>query len=180
MFPLPFLLLLLFINLFLLFLPVSSTPFQWTHNMSLEFERQLEAKVTEYLTSAWLPEGELTKAMRNYRRLQDQGGGRVPSHLYRQGRMSSPCPPEGGDIGNYGFNSFNFLTFLLLTFNGVVSALNNLNNNNNNNNANSQNTVQVNTDAISSNSDSSNKVTVIIPPVIGRRIRRRLVISISG
>ncbi|KAK3858935.1 hypothetical protein Pcinc_034910 [Petrolisthes cinctipes] len=152
--------------------------------MTLEFERQLEAKVSEYLTSAWLPEGELTKATRNYQRLQQrQGGGggggggggqhRVTSR-HRQGRMRfPPCTPsDDDDVGNYGFNSFSFLTFLLLTFNGVLSAVNNINNNNNNNNANSQNTVQVNTDAVNSNSDSSNKVTVIIPPIIGRRRRR--------
>ncbi|KAK4310498.1 hypothetical protein Pmani_017926 [Petrolisthes manimaculis] len=170
--------------------------------MTLEFERQLEAKVSEYLTSAWLPEGELTKATRNYQRLQQrQGGGggggrgeigggrgeiggggrgrgggqhRVTSR-HRQGRMKfPPCTPSDDDayVGNYGFNSFSFLTFLLLTFNGVLSAVNNINNNNNNNNANSQNTVQVNTDAVNTNSDSSNKVTVIIPPIIGRRRRR--------
>ncbi|KAG7167354.1 hypothetical protein Hamer_G012796 [Homarus americanus] len=79
------------------------------------------------------------------------------------------CP---GGNGAYGFNTYNFLTFSLQVFNGVINAVNRINNNNNNNNDNSQNSVTVNTDQISSNSNSANAVLVIIPP--SRRRKRHL------
>ncbi|ROT78304.1 hypothetical protein C7M84_002990 [Penaeus vannamei] len=90
------------------------------------------------------------------------------AHAHAHERQPRSC---SGGTGAFGFNTFNFLTFLLLTFNGVVNAINNVNNNNNNNNDNSQNNIHVNTDSLASNSDSSNSITVIIPPIPGRRRR---------
>ncbi|MPC24717.1 hypothetical protein E2C01_017807 [Portunus trituberculatus] len=140
--------------LYLLSVPILSlSAFRWSPEDSQEFERQLDAQVSQYLSLELGPDGDLTKAREEL--------------LHRQRRNA--CP---GGVGGFGFNTFNFLTFLLLAFNGVLNAVNNVNNNNNNNNANSQNNVHINTDAVSSNSDSSNDVTVIIPPGPGRRRRR--------
>ncbi|KAK8387652.1 hypothetical protein O3P69_018277 [Scylla paramamosain] len=141
-------------SFYLLSVPiVSLSAFRWSPENSQEFEKQLDAQVSQYLSAALGPDGNLTKAREEL--------------LHRQRRNA--CP---GGVGGFGFNTFNFLTFLLLAFNGVLNAVNNVNNNNNNNNANSQNNVHINTDAVSSNSDSSNDVTVIIPPSPGRRRRR--------
>ncbi|XP_071528527.1 uncharacterized protein [Panulirus ornatus] len=118
--------------------------------MTRELEKRLDDSVAQFLPPPSEPEEVFARA--------DD----LPS--FRQRRSCA-----GGGVGALGFNTFNFLTFLLLTFNGVVNAVNNVNNNNNNNNDNSQNSVQLNTEAISSNSDSSNSITVIIPPIPGRR-----------
>ncbi|KAK4310508.1 hypothetical protein Pmani_017936 [Petrolisthes manimaculis] len=96
------------------------------------------------------------------------GSGSRRMKLHRMMRRSSSCP---GGVGSYGFNSYNFLTFSLQVFNGVINAINRINNNNNNNNDNSQNNIQVNTDQVSSNSNSANAVLVIIQD--GKRKRKK-------
>lgn len=135
-----------FLFLFLLssaVLSSSSPSSSWTPEMLARFEAELDEAAADALAS--------------------MGGDR-----HAHGRQPRSC---SGGTGAFGFNTFNFLTFLLLTFNGVVNAINNANDNNNNNNDNSQNNIHVNTDSLASNSDSSNSITVIIPPIPGRRRR---------
>lgn len=139
--------LLLLLSGAVVFLPSSLSHSQWSSDLTRDFKKQLDAEISKYFEVIFGESGE------NH-----------PISSHRQQRSS--CP---GNIGSFGFNTFNFLTFLLLTFNGVVNAINNVNNNNNNDN--SQNNVNLNTDAVTSNSDSSNSITVIIPPIIGRRRR---------
>ncbi|XP_027209824.2 probable serine/threonine-protein kinase cdc7 [Penaeus vannamei] len=151
---------LLLLLLYLLFLCPSSvlsssisTPFSssssssWTPEMLARFEAELDEAAANALASM---------------------NGDKHAHAHAHERQPRSC---SGGTGAFGFNTFNFLTFLLLTFNGVVNAINNVNNNNNNNNDNSQNNIHVNTDSLASNSDSSNSITVIIPPIPGRRRR---------
>lgn len=132
----------------LVHLPSSLSHSHWSPEVARDFERQLNERVDRYISD------NLQEVTKNHQ------------------PASSSARHCSGNTGNFGFNTFNFLTFLLLVFNGVVNAVNNVNNNNNNNNDNSQNNVNVNTDVVSSNSDSSNSITVIIPPIPGRRRRR--------